>query len=287
MENRVSSIQERVENQLMGLVDRTLSHPVTGYKIKTLLEATNVTLDDLKHGIIAYTLSKSEFDFGNDHYRSLVSRLTLHFHNLVEGTYHQDRHRLVSSYLEEAKPKHILDIGYGVPGSYLFSYLKKQPEATATLLDMYPSAEDFARILIKNEAPELLSRINFQTYDMDSELLPGDADAYLYLDSIEHTKRPAEYLNEMVKKSRWEAYFIFSLPISARNPNSFHYTEWLTDYEARKWIEDVKLTVVNDGIVHTNPSVDYFAELKPGGFHNYLALTKKITNSTSKDLTIT
>ncbi|MDZ4228565.1 MAG: hypothetical protein U1E54_04950, partial [Candidatus Levybacteria bacterium] len=84
MENRVSSIQERVENQLMGLVDRTLSHPVTGYKIKTLLEATNVTLDDLKHGIIAYTLSKSEFDFGNDHYRSLVSRLTLHFHNLVE-----------------------------------------------------------------------------------------------------------------------------------------------------------------------------------------------------------
>ena len=120
MENRVSFIQERVENQLMGLVDRTLNHPTTGSKIKTLLEATNVTLDDLKHGIITYTLSKSEFDFGNDHYRNLVSRLTLYFHNLVEGTYHQDWHRLAYSYLEEAKPKHILDISYGVPGSYLF-----------------------------------------------------------------------------------------------------------------------------------------------------------------------
>lgn len=273
--SRNLEVSAQIQNKLIGLVDKTLANPTIGPKLQVLLQATKLEVVDLKQGVLSYTLSKPEFDFGNDHYKSLLSRLTLHFHNIVEGSYHHDRHQMVLSFMEEVIPKKIMDIGYGVPSSYHLSYLAKHPEATAELLDMYPSAEEFAKILIQNEAPEVLPRINFRTYDMDSGEFPGKADAYLFLDSIEHTKKPSEYLAMILTRSNPEAHFIFSLPVSKKSPNSFHNAEWLTDYEARKWLENAGLAVIRDGIVHTNPTVDFFAELKVGGFHNYIALTKK------------
>lgn len=267
--------KDRIQNQLMGLLGKTLSDPDVGPKMHTLLEATDLSVNDLEQAVLSHTLSKSEFDFGNSHYQSLASRLTLHFHNVVEGSYHHNRHQLVYSFLEEASPEKIIDVGYGVPNPYIFSYLNKNPKAKARLLDMYASAEKFGEILIQAEDPKLSSRIEFKIYDMDSGEFPGDADTYLFLDSIEHTKKPIEYLKMLLEKSSPEDNFIFSLPISTKSPNSFHYAEWLTDYDARTWLENAGLEVLKDGIVHTNPSVDFFAELKKGGFHNYIALTKK------------
>ena len=269
-------LRERIHDDLLKLVDDTLSHPTIGPKIKNLLSIFHVGVDELKQEVLSYTLNKGERGYENDRYRKKVARLTLHFHNLVEGTYHQERHRLVASFLEQAMPKHFLDIGYGVPGAYLFSYLRKNLEATVGLLDQDPTAEEFARIVIENEAPELLSRVRFQIYDMNSELYPGDADAYLYLDSIEHTKRPTEYLHKIVVESRSGNHFIFSLPIcNMKGLEGFHFAEWLADGDARKWVEDAGLRVVVDGVAYPNPVVDYFAELNDGGYHNYLVLSRK------------
>lgn len=271
-----AALRERIHDGLLRLVDKTLSSQTTGPRIKKLLGVCGVAVADLKKEVLSYTLDKGERGYENDRYRKTVARLTLYFHNLVEGTYHWERHKLAASFLRQVKSKNFMDVGYGVPGPYLFEYLRQEPAAQATLLDQDPTAADFSRVVFENEAPDFLPRVKFGVYDMNTEDYPGDADAYLYLDSIEHTKRPTEYLKMLVDKSCPGSNFIFSLPVcTMQGLEGFHYAEWLTDEVARKWTEDAGLQIVAQGTAYPNPAVDYFAELTPGGYHNYLVLGQK------------
>jgi hypothetical protein len=111
---------------------------------------------------------------------------------------------------------------------------------------------------------------------MDSEDYPENADMYIYLDSIEHTKKPSEYLNKMVKLAPIGSYFTFSIPIcSMKGLENFHYYEWLTNEESRNWINKFGLKIIDQNVVYPNPKVDYFAELVDGGYHNHLVLAQK------------
>ncbi len=270
-----NQLRKRIRNDLLQLVDNTLTDKSAGPKIKGLLEDTGISIDELRREVLAYTLAKGLDEYKNEQYRKIVAKITLHFHNLVKGTYHQKRHGLVLSFLNKVRPKHLMDIGYGVPGPYLIPYLQSNQEATATLADQDPSAEEVARKIISNEAPELLRRVKFAVYNMDTQEYPGDADVYLFLDSIEHTKNPTEYLKMIVKKSRAGTYFIFSIPIcKMRDLEGFHYDEWLNDEDARKWLRNAGLKIVEEGLAFPNPAVDYFAELTEGGYHNILILAQ-------------
>jgi SAM-dependent methyltransferase len=269
-------LRKRIHQDLLNLVDVTLADAKIGPRIKKLLVDFKISVEQLKKEVLAYTLDKDVDNYENKQYQKIVARLTLFFHNLVGGTYHRQRHNLVLSFLRKVKPKTFIDVGYGTPGLYLLDYLKEDSIATVTLADQDKSAEEFSTQVFLNEAPELLSRVKFMTYDMDSQKYPGDFDAYLYLDSIEHTQKPTEYLQKMAHESKHGSHFIFSLPVcKMKGLENFHYAEWLSDDEARKWVQDAGLKIIDEGTAYPNPEVDYFAELVDGGYHNYLVLAKK------------
>jgi len=244
-----------------------------------MLTACHLSVDDLKKEVLDYTLGLGQQDpeyYKNERYRKSAARATLYFHNLVIGTYHRERHRLVANFLERTSPRTFMDIGYGVPGAFIADYLQRHATARAVLLDQDPSAEEFSKAVLGLETPEILSRISFGTYDMDTQTYPGDADCYLMLDSIEHTRKPTEYLAMLISRSPKDATFIFSIPICPlRGLEGFHFMEWLTDAEARGWLTTAGLVVLDDGIAQPNPAVDFFAELNFGSFYNYLALCRK------------
>lgn len=269
-------LRQKIHQDLLRLVDTTLADQEVGPKIQKLMEFFRVDADTLKQEVLSYTLDKGVDGYVNDRYRKIASRLTLFFHNIVRGTYHAKRHELVLSFLRQIKANKLMDIGYGVPGPYLLTYLAENPEAIITLADQDQSAEEFARGVFLVENPELLERVDFRTYDMNTEDYPGDAEVYIYLDSIEHTKRPTEYLHKMVKEVKTGSYFIFSIPICPMTGlEGFHFAEWLTDDDAREWVQDAGLKIMGERAAHPNPEVDYFAELVEGGYHNYLVLGQK------------
>lgn len=277
MENEDNKkLTERIHRDLLNLIDATLADEETGPRIQKLLDHFKISVDELKKEVLAYTLDKDDELYGNEQYREIAARLTLYFHNLVHGTYHHNRHNLVLSFLRKARPKRFIDIGYGSPGSYLFSYLQENTEAAVVLADQDRSAEIFAQQVFLNEAPKLLNRVHFLTYNMDSQKYPGDFDAYLYLDSVEHTKSPTNYLKKVVQRAQPRSHFIFSLPICEGADEIFHYYEWLNDEDAKKWVTDTGLKILDEGFAYPNPAVDFFAELIPGGYHNYLVLAQKL-----------
>jgi 2-polyprenyl-3-methyl-5-hydroxy-6-metoxy-1,4-benzoquinol methylase len=178
---------------------------------------------------------------------------------------------------EKVNPKHIIDVGYGTPAPYLLEYMSENKEMTVTLADQDPSANEFAKEIIESKNPEFLNRIKFKVYDMDAQEYPEDAEIYLYLDSIEHTKNPTEYFHKITAQMPKGGYFILSMPVcSMKGLENFHYDEWLTDEESRQWIQDGGLEIVAEDVVYPNMKVDFFAELVEGGYHNHLVLAKKV-----------
>lgn len=270
------NVRERIRKDLLNLVDFTLSDKDTGSSLKILLEHFNVSVENFKSEVLAYNLGKGIDGYENNNYQKIAARLALHFHNIIKGSYHIKRQEVIASFLGQVKPNNFIDVGYGVPAPYLFSYMKENSFAHAVLADQDSSAEEFAQQLIISIDEDFLSRVSFKTYDMDTENYVGDTDTYLYLDSIEHTKNPTEYLRRVVFKARSRSYFIFSLPIcSMKGMENFHFIEWLTNIDAKTWLEQAGLRILSEDEVFPNPSVDYFAELIEGGYHNYLVLAQK------------
>ncbi len=230
-----NKLRKRIHDDLLRLVDETLADKKIGLRIKKLMDYFDVSVDILKKEVLSYTLDKGEKGYVNDRYRQAVARLTLFFHNLVKGTYHEKRHELVYSFLKKIGATRLMDVGYGVPGPYLFFYLMEKPEATIILADQDQSAEEFAKGVLLTENSKLLERTSFLVYDMNSKTYPGGAEVYLYLDSIEHSKYPTEYLKMMVEKVAAKSYFIFSIPIcKMKGLEGFHFAEWLKDEEAKR-----------------------------------------------------
>lgn len=277
MDQKERLLREKIRTGLINLVDKTLEDKDVGPDLLHLMKIFNIPKELLVEEVLAYTLGKGVDEYKNKHYQKLAARLTLHFHNLVKETYHRKRQDIILSFLRKIKPNHIIDIGYGTPAPYFLSYMSENQNATATLADQDPSAEEFAREILLNKNPNVLERTKFTVYDMDSGEYPEDANMYIYLDSIEHTQKPTEYLNKMVKSASIGSYFVFSIPIcSMKGLENFHYYEWLTDGESRNWITASGLKILDEDVVYPNPEVDYFAELVEGGYHNHLVLAQKL-----------
>lgn len=267
---------EDIREKLVLLVDETLNDKIVGPRIKKMLDSYGTSVSDLKKEVVSYTLDKAESGYSNERYRRILARQALYFHNLVPGTYHKRRHGLVQGFLDSTQPSTLMDIGYGVPGDYLTRYLSDHANASACLLDQDPMAASFAKTVLSNDAPNILPRVDFRRYDMNHERFPGRADMYLYLDSIEHTNDPTRYLGKIVRKMDPKSHLVLSLPIcQIKGLEGFHFMEWLTDNAAFEWLTEAGLSVMDQGLAYPNPEVDFFAELSPGGYHNYLALCQK------------
>lgn len=269
-------IRDRIHNGLINLVDTTLEDKDIGSDLHKLMEAFKISKDELTKEVLAYTLGKGVDEYENKHYQNLAARLTLYFHNVVKGTYHRQRQEIILNFLKKIKPKHMIDVGYGTPAPYLLEYMSENRDMTVTLADQDPGANEFAKEIIKNKNPELLTRVKFKVYDMDKQEYPEDADVYLYLDSIEHTKNPTEYFHKVTTRIPEGSYFILSMPVcSMKGLENFHYDEWLTDEESRNWIKNGGLDIIDEEVVYPNMKVDFFAELVEGGYHNHLVLARK------------
>lgn len=273
-DNPQKHLREEIRTKLNNLIDKTLEEQKEEFE--SLFTFFNVSVNDFRNGVLTYTLGIGEDKFENKEYQDVVMRLVLHFHNIVKGTYHLNRHRTACEYLKNAEAKKIIDIGYGVPGPYIFEYLKEQPNTKFTLADQDENAEKFSKLIIEKKYPEHKDNFSYLLHDMNTFDPPKDFDTYVMLDSIEHCIDPTRYLNELVKIAP-NANFIFSIPICPMESlEGFHFYEWLTTESADRWLNDAGLKVCDSKNVPVNPEVDFFAEFVRGGYFNYLVRCKLI-----------
>lgn len=274
MENK--NRRDEIQGSLLQLVDLTLADKNTGPNFRSLLNMFKVSVTDFKTEFLLYNLGNEIGGYENANYQKITSRLVLHFHNLIKGSYHIKRQEIITSFLKKARPNIFCDVGFGVPAPYLLSYMSENPNTQAILVDEYASAKEFSVSLVSSLDPKLLERMTFISKGMNSGEFAGEIDTYLHLDSIEHTKDPTEYLKRIVSSAKPGSNFIFSLPIcSMKGMENFHFIEWLTEIDARIWLESAGLKIVIEDQVFPNPKVDYFAELIEGRYHNYLVLAQK------------
>lgn len=207
----------------------------------------NLAEDDVLAGLLRYDDEIGEYD--NTVYDDVRVRAALYLKYFVSGSYHIERQNMLTDMLKKCGDiKSIVDIGYGASGLYVRDYVLKNDDVRLSLLDKFESAADFSRALIECAYTETnwVRQINFGTFDFDENKSPGKFDAYVLFDSIEHAKDPTKSMDTIVADSPKNAQFILSLPIcSMEGIEHVHFIEWLTDEDAKKWLEDRGLRVEN------------------------------------------
>ena len=240
-------------------------------EIEYLLRYFNLTEEQLIQEYVNYDLDV--FDYENEVYGPLTMRLVLYVHNLLDGSWHQDRQNTILEFLEKTDFNTAVDIGFGVPTKYLRSYLANKSTKKFTLVDLYDSAFDFSKALLSKISDSWEKTINFEKVDMNDINYIGDYDVYLFQDSIEHTKDPTAYLKKTVSSSPKDSKFILSLPIGPAVP--CHYIEFKDKNTAIKWLEDSGLKIEESKDVFINPKVDLFATDLDEEFYNFIVLCSK------------
>ena len=262
----MASKKEQLLKQLRGVMndDRYQAH------FQDLLCSLNLTKQQVTDSFLHYTLGL--MDEGNEIYRPLPNRVTLHALNLAHGCWHTYRQQTVIDFIKQVKPNNMVDIGFGVPSKYVQDYIISQGKKLL-LCDVYDSAFDFTKALMPHWDKNWQDVISFKQTNMDTLEYVGDFDLYLIQDAIEHTKDPAAYLSTLVKKSPKTAKFIVSIPIGSIMP--IHYMAWHSDQEALDWLAKCGLIVEQQKSVFVNPEFDLFADQVEPDFHDLYALCSK------------
>jgi len=264
----------KLKRKLTNLTKSVIYSEKYSNEFSYLFKKLNITEKELISMVINYTLHVDRLK--NDDYASNIMRMVLHLHNLVEGTYHQIRQDAVVDFLKHINPKTAIEVGFGVPSKYVFDLTLKHGNPKLTLIDMDVSAIDFAKVLLEYRSPKWKEVIDFKIMNMDDQEFTGNADVYIFMDSMEHTKDPTGYLKKVVRLSPSHSRFIFSIPISKIDTlKHAHYTEWLTEKDAEEWLNECGLFIEKKIVAKPNPRVDFFAGLIKGGYYNIIVLAKK------------
>jgi len=220
--------------------------------------------------VIHYSLNLNTFD--NLEYNSNALLTVLHLHNCVQGSYHQKRQKIIEAFLQNRNWNTLIDIGFGVPSSYVFNNLKKGIISTITLADKDKTAIDFASILLEYHNSSFRQMVDFKIIDMNDSKQVGKYDVYLFLDSIEHAYDPTDFLKRTIKYAPQKARFILALPICSKESlgNNFHYIEWLNKTSAIEWLKSCGLKVKQSKKIDPVSGIDIFAERIKGGFYNLI-----------------
>lgn len=81
-------------------------------------------------------------------YESIANRFVLHIHNLINGSWHIERQKVTGDLISMANPRHMIDVGFGVPSKYIYDLVIRENKFNVTLVDKYDSAFAFARHLL-------------------------------------------------------------------------------------------------------------------------------------------
>ncbi len=265
------------EIKLREFARSAIDDPTYKNEIEYLLKHFTLSEEKVIQEYVNYDLDV--FNYENEIYEPIAIRLVLHIHNLLNGSWHEDRQNTILDFLKEIDFQTAVDVGFGVPTKYLRHYLENQSTKKFTLVDLYDSAFDFAKVVLSQISTAWHKTINFDKVDMDETNYIGDYDVYLFQDSIEHTKKPTEYLHKTVASSPENSTFILSLPIGPAVP--FHFIEFLKKESAIQWLEDSGLVIEKSKDVFVNPEVDLFAADLDEKFYNYIVLCRKKTNRNS------
>ncbi len=243
-------------------------------EIEYLLSKLNLTKEEVIQAYINYDMDV--FAYENEIYESLAMRMVLHLHYLLKGSWHQDRQKEILKIIVRINPESIVDMGFGTPTRYIREYVLKEKKKLV-LVDLYESAFRFSKVLLDYLASSWKEIISFKKIDMNTHEYPGDFDAYLFQDSIEHVENSGDYLLKIVKKSPLNSRFILSLPIGPKVPA--HTISWDTDEEAINWLKECGLKVIDSKRVFINPNVDLFADQLDGKLHNLVVDCSKLNNN--------
>lgn len=267
------------ESKLRGFAKSVISNSKYKNEIKYILNELNLSEEEVIQAYINYDLDV--FTYSNEVYESLAMRVVLHLHNLLTGSWHQDRQRAIFDMLKDIKTKSIVDVGFGVPTRYVREYILKDKDTRLTLVDLYESAFIFSKALLQYLDPDWQKTITFKESDMDTQEFVGEFNCYIFQDSIEHTKKPTDYLQKTIKLSPSNAKFVMSIPIGS--PVPVHYIAWRNKNEAKEWLQKCGLKVDKSEKVFVNPEVDLFAEQLGEEFYNLIVQCSKIVQASRLD----
>jgi len=262
------------EEKLRKFAKSVLDNPKYKEEIDYLLEKMNFSKEEIIKEYINYDLDINAYN--NEIYESLSIRFVLHLHNLLEGSWHQERQQIIIDFLKKINPENIIDMGFGVPMKYVKQIIFEDKSKKLTLVDMYKSAFDFSRILLNFMDKNYKENITFKKLDMNSHEYPGDYDCYIFQDSIEHVNNATEYLTKVVKFSKINSKFILSIPIGPKVP--IHTSSWKKEEDAELWLNKCGLKITERKLAHINPEIDLFASELKEEFYNLVVICEKNLN---------
>jgi len=260
--------------RLRSVVNGVLRHEVYGPRLGRIVAESGLRWGDVLEAVLSYTFDLHHLP--NSFYDHPASRMALYVHTLVDRSYQRVRADLAADYLTRllaAGATRIVDVGFGVPGRYLESLIRV-PGVHVTLADRDNTAETFATMVLDCLGVDWQGRVSFARHDMDTDVLGVGYDVYMFMDSVEHARRPTDYLRGVVRRSAPDARFILALPIG-RCDMEMHSIEWLDEASAERWLRSCGLAPERTDVVAPVTGIDLFAERIEGGFRDFLVLCRR------------
>jgi len=260
------------KEKLLTLLNSILESSQYQSEIEDMLEILEIPKCHIINEFLYYNLDVLHYN-GNEIYESLGNRVVLYIHNLIQGSWHQERQNVTLEFIKQVQPRKMVDVGFGVPSRYVKKLVLEEKKSLLTFIDLYDAAFVFAEVLLNFWQKDWNKYIEFRKMDINSKFSVGFYDLYLFQDIVEHAYDPAGFLAEQVHCSYPDAFFLISLPIGPILP--YHYISWGSDEEALQWLDNLGLQIKLKKSVYINPNVDLFAEQLSSKFHDLYALCIK------------
>lgn len=271
---------ENMEIVVNRLFYRTIFSDENRNMFSKIFAKHNVDMRKLWEEFKSYNLGLGgEIAGGNKFYGEVYTPIVLMIHGFAKESYHEMRELHAEELIALAGGRNIVEVGYGFPSPHIFNTLKKGKCSKYTLLDFDQNINTFSRDTILDFSSVDPRMVSAENYNMDDMQYPGDYDTYIYLDSMEHTQNPTEYLKMLVSEMKSGAKLVMSIPVTdlENSPlKSFHFHEWKTILDSQEWLKSSGLSILEERVVITNPEVDMFAKFLPGGkLVNHMVLYEK------------
>ena len=262
----------RKKKLLVKLAKSVINNERYKQEFQILMSMLNVDESEIIQTYLDYNLNT--INHSEDIFLTKSISFVLHIQNLLDNSWHTDRQREFTELLNFSKAKNIVDIGFGVPSLYIKKGLLEK-KSTFTLCDYSCYAISFAKHLLDLWDKSWHERVFLQQANMNEvEMVVGNYDLYLFLDSIEHALNPTDCLKKYVQSSAKTARFLISIPIWPLA--HFHNIFWMSQEEGRRWIESCGLSISLGRKVEINPTVDLFASDITPKLYNYIVLCEKL-----------
>lgn len=290
LENRKSNSDSKMAKP--RITERTMAHKligltlsvVNGHKHKgefdTVSKKLGISFEQLINRVLFYTLDLGKVE-NKDYLNDYSMRSCMRMHALAEGSYHREKYRTVKEMMANPEIKTAIEFGFGIPGDHVFSAFDRGQKII--LSDYDRKAIEFAQATLELHQADYKKNIDFRLIDLNKNRYAGDFDAYIFLDSLEHTDDPTKHLRMLADNMPKGAHLITSLPIGQIDMMSHaHNIEFLTKQDIIDWLESAGFKIIRTVEAKPNPKVDFFASLMVGGYTDLVTDAVKLYNQLSK-----